>query len=66
MQLFDLVEFRFDHGRKLFVKQQTHSTNVPRALCYGQKKRLQVGASRTTRFRVVKNGELQYSSQFKS
>lgn len=64
--LTDLVEFRFDNKIKKFVKNQTHLTNVPKALSYGMKKRLSIGKSLHTRFRVVKNGELQYSNQFKS
>lgn len=66
-QLYDLVEFRRDHQRKVFVKVQTHKYNLPKQICYSEKEKIEFLSprSRHTRFRVVKNGELQYSNQFK-
>lgn len=61
--LFDLVEYRFDHARRAFVKAQTRLYNQPAALCYGEKKKIRP-VSRFTRFKVVPNGEKQYSNQF--
>lgn len=65
--LHDLVEFRFNHQRKIFVKHETHKTNVPKAICYAEKKKIEFlrPTSLHTRFRVVKNGQLQYSNTFK-
>jgi|JI9StandDraft_1071089.scaffolds.fasta_scaffold00044_46 hypothetical protein len=67
-QLFDLVEFRFDHKRGLFVKHQTHCTNVPKNMAYGKKRTLEfsTGKNRSVRFKVVENGALQYSNTFKT
>lgn len=64
-QLWDLVEFRWDHQSKCFIKKETHITNLPKAICYAEKKRLEKNASLHTRFRVVKNGETQYTNTFK-
>jgi hypothetical protein len=65
MQLYDLIEFQFDHVRKCFVKKQTHKTNLPKAICYSEKKKLVKTASLHTRFSVVKNGAKQYDLTFK-
>lgn len=62
--LYDLVEFRFDHEKKAFVKQCTHMTNVPKSLAYGQKLKLAPHVSRFTRFKVLENGKVQYSNKF--
>lgn len=69
-QMWDLYEFHFDRtkGEKgLFVKYQAHVLNQPKAICYGQKKKIEflTPRSRLTRFRVVKNGTLQYTNSFK-
>lgn len=66
-KLFDLVEFRFDHERKKFLKTETHKTNLPKAICYAEKKKIEFlrPTSLHTRFRVVPNGAYQYSNEFK-
>ncbi len=66
-KLYDLVEFRFDREKKQFVKVQTHKYNLPYAICKGEKGKIEflTPRSRFTRFRIVKNGKLQYSLQFK-
>lgn len=67
-KLFDLVEGRWNRELNAFVKVATHKTNVPYAICKDeQKKREGNGiATRaiTTRFKIVPNGELQYSNTF--
>lgn len=67
-KLVDLVEFRFDHKRSAFVKQQTHCTNVPEAIAYAKKRSLEfmVPKNRHIRYKVVPNGELQYINSFKT
>lgn len=67
-KLKDLVEFRFDHQLKKFVKVATHKTNVPSAIAYSEKKKIEMLNPRSliTRFRVVDNGTFQYTNQFKS
>lgn len=67
MKLYDLVEFQFDHHKKVFVKKCTHKYNLPKAICYSEKKKIEflTPVSLHTRFRVVPNGQLQYSNQFK-
>lgn len=68
MQLHDLVEFWFDHQARTFIKHQTHMTNKPKAMCYAEKRKIEFlrPISLHTRFKVVKNGELQYSNLFKN
>lgn len=65
-ELYDLIEYRWDFNLKNFVKVQTHLYNSPKSLCYGIKKRLEAfgTATKSTRFKVVKNGVKQYSNQF--
>lgn len=67
IQFYDLIEFHFNHQLKKFVKYRTHKTNQPKAICYSEKSKIifLTPVSRFTRFRVVKNGELQYSNSFK-
>lgn len=66
-RLYDLVEFRFDYHTRTFVKKQTHKYNLPKAICYSEKKKIEflTPVSSHTRFRVVPNGQLQYSNFFK-
>jgi len=64
-QLWDLIEYWFDHQNKCFVKKQTHKTNVPKSICYAEKKRLENHCSLHTRFKIVRNGETQYTNTFK-
>lgn len=66
-KLYDLVEFWFDHTTKRFVKKQTHKYNVPKALAYSEKRKIQIlrPTSLYTRFKVVTNGTFQYTNQFK-
>lgn len=64
---FDLIEFRYNPEKKMFVKYQTHLTNVSKSLAYGIKKTLDfaVAKNKHTRYRVVENGTLMYSNKFK-
>lgn len=65
-ELKDLVEFWFNHKTKKFVKHQTHKTNVPAAIAYAEKKKIEFlrPTSLHTRFKVVNNGEYQYKNTF--
>jgi len=65
--LYDLIEFRWDISLKSFVKVQTHKTNIPKAIAYSEKKKIEflIRPNSLRRFKVVKNGELQYSNKFK-
>lgn len=67
MKLKDLVEFQFNHALKRFVKVQTHKTNVPPAIAYAEKKKIEFlrPISLHTRFKVVNNGTYQYKNTFK-
>lgn len=63
--LFDLVEFRWSVDKKVFVKVATHLTNQPKQLCYYKKRKLETtGSNILTRYKIVPNGELQYSNSF--
>ena len=72
--LYDLVEFRWDSQRKVFVKYKTHNTNIPRKMAYGLKEQLlqqlksiifKEHLDKLYRFVVCKNGTYQYVNQFK-
>jgi len=67
LKLYDLVEFRFDYYKRVFVKVQTHITNQPRAICIGEKNKILFHSPRSlyTRFVIVPNGILQYNNSFR-
>lgn len=67
--LFDLVEFRWNMNKHCFVKTVTHKTNVPASIAYAEKKKIEgyrgiISYPAPIRFKVVPNGELQYSNKF--
>lgn len=66
-KLYDLIEYRFDYIKKVFVKVQTHKYNVPMAIAKSEKAKIMFHTPRSlyTRFRIVRNGTLQYTNQFK-
>jgi hypothetical protein len=66
-RLYDLIEYRYDYEKKAFVKVATHKYNVPKAIAYSEKKKIEFLTPRSlyTRFKIVKNGVKQYSNQFK-
>lgn len=72
--LYDLVEFRWDFQKAVFVKYETHKTNIPRKMAYGLKEQLiqqrksvllKEEFDKLYRFVVCKNGTYQYINQFK-
>lgn len=67
-KLFDLVEGRWNTSLKAFVKIATYKTNVPYAICMDEKIKRQgvetINHPRPIRFKIVPNGELQYSNTF--
>lgn len=66
-KLQDLIEFRYDHARKVFMKYQTHITNQPYAICAGKKQKIIANdrPSLYTRFVIANNGKYQYTNEFK-
>jgi len=66
MQLYDLIEFRWNASLNSFVKVQTHKTNIPSSIVYAEKKKIEflTPKSRTTIFKIVKNGQYQYRQKF--
>lgn len=58
----DLVEFNWDHQRGVFVKKQTHLTNVSKTLAYGTKKKLPI--RKGVIYQIVPNGKYQHSNRF--
>lgn len=65
-KLYDLIEYRWDRQRDAFVKVATLKTNVPAAIAYVAKAKAEFlfPRSRSTRFKVVRNGARQYSNRF--
>lgn len=65
-KLYDLIEFRRDHIKGVFVKVATHRTNVPKSIAYSEKKKIEFlrPTSLHTRFKIVKNGTYQYKNSF--
>ena len=66
--LFDLVEGKWNPNLKAFVKTATHKTNLPFAICKDEQKKREGNGVATrassVRFKVVPNGQLQYSNTF--
>ncbi len=70
MMLYDLIEYKFDTIKKLFVKVCTHKYNIPKSIAYGlkeqliqQRKSAKINES-LYRFKIVLNGTKQYSNLF--
>lgn len=67
-KMFDLVEGRWSKELNAYVKVATHKTNVPFAICKDEQKKREGNGVATRansiRFKIVPNGELQYSNTF--
>lgn len=68
-ELYDLVEGHWSPQLKAFRVVQTHKYNVPRAIAYSEKYKLEsqkgiVNRPNPIRYKVVPNGTLQYNNTF--
>ena len=66
--LFDLVEGKWNPSLEAYVKTATHKTNVPYAICKDEQLKREgngvVTRASSVRYKIVPNGELQYSNTF--
>ena len=65
MKLVDLIEWRFDHVRKCFIKTATHNRGVPPAIAHANKKALEQRSSLHTRFTTPPHGTYNNINKFK-